>query len=35
LAHFSGYSGLARQYLLFNEEGFRRYYNENGLRKLL
>jgi hypothetical protein len=35
MAIFSCYSGLARQYHLFNEYGFHRYYKENGLRKLV
>jgi len=35
MAHFSPYSGLARQDLLFNELGIHRYFKENGLQKLL
>jgi hypothetical protein len=31
---FSCYSGLAQQNLLFNEEGFHRWYKETGLQKL-
>jgi hypothetical protein len=35
MALLSCYCGLARQYLLFNEFGFLRYYKENSLWKLL
>jgi hypothetical protein len=35
MALLSSYSGLARQYVLFNELGFHRYYKEKGLQKLL
>jgi hypothetical protein len=35
MAHFSCYSGLARQDLHFNEKGFQRHFKENGLQKLL
>jgi hypothetical protein len=35
MAHFSRYSGLARQDLLLNESGFHRYKKKNGIRKQL
>jgi len=35
MALLSRYSGLVRQYLLFNELGFNSYYKKNGLQKLL